>query len=109
VILSRRRGLAADRRTVVLGGIAAVTVAGVVVGEVGRVWRRGSAPLPGETGDVLSAAEEAVAETAQVAVAGYREVSGRENTMFNLMFSFVGTFLSTTSGGGTSTTSCRES
>ena len=73
----RRAGIAADRRTAVLGAIAAVTVAGVVVGEVGRVWRRGSAPLPGETQDVLSAAEEAVAETAQVAVAGYREVSER--------------------------------
>jgi hypothetical protein len=86
-------GLAADRRTVVLGALAAMAVAGVAVGEVGRVWRRGSAPLPGETADVLSAAEEAVVETAQVARAGYREVSGRENAMFNLLSSFVATFL----------------
>jgi hypothetical protein len=88
-----RAGIAADRRTVVLGGLAAAAVAAVVVGEVGRVWKRGSAPLPGETADVLSAAEEAVAETAQVARAGYREVSGRENAMFNLLSSFVGSFL----------------
>ena len=90
----RRSGLTADRLTVALGVVAAATVAGVVLGEVGRVWKRGSAPLPGETGDVLSAAEEAVAETAEVARAGYREVSGRENAMFNLLASFAATFLS---------------
>jgi hypothetical protein len=68
-------------------------VAAVVAGEVSRVWRRGSAPLPGEASSLLLAAEEAVAETAQVAVAGYREVSTRENAMFNLLTSFVGTFI----------------
>jgi hypothetical protein len=95
VIVHRRsRGLAADRRTLVLGAVAATAVAGAVVTEVGRVWRRGSAPLPGETGDVLSAAEEAVAEAAQVARVGYQEVSGRENAMFNLLTSFSATFLS---------------
>jgi hypothetical protein len=88
-----RAGLAADRLTVLLGGVAAAAVAGVAIGEFGRVWRRGSAPLPGETADVLSAAESAVVETAQVARAGYREVSGRENAMFNLLSAFVGTFL----------------
>ena len=86
-------GLTADRLTVLLGGVAATAVAAVALGEVGRVWRRGSAPLPGETVDVLSAAEEAVVETAQVARAGYKEVSGRENAVFNLLSSFVGTFL----------------
>jgi hypothetical protein len=68
-------------------------VAAVVAGEVSRVWRRGSAPLPGEAPSLLLAAEEAVAETAQVARAGYREVSTRENAMFNLLTSFVGTFI----------------
>ena len=43
-------------------------------GRCGRVWRRGSAPLPSEAPSLLLAAEEAVAETAQVARAGYREV-----------------------------------
>jgi hypothetical protein len=86
-------GLAADRRTLMLAVVAAAAVAGVAVGEVGRVWRRGHAPLPGETADVLSAAEEAVVETAQVAKVGYQEVSGRENAMFNLLSSFVATFL----------------
>jgi hypothetical protein len=64
-----------------------------VASEVSRVWRRGSAPLPSEAPSLLLAAEEAVAETAQVARAGYREVSARENAMFNLLTSFVGTFM----------------
>jgi hypothetical protein len=65
----------------------------VAAGELGRVWRRGSAPLPHEAPSLLVAAEEAVAETAQVARAGYREVSTRENATFNMLSSFVGTFL----------------
>jgi hypothetical protein len=77
----------------VLGGVAGLAVAAVVAAEVGRVWRRGSAPLPSEAPSLLLAAEEAVAETAQVARAGYREVSTRENAMFNLLSSFVGTFI----------------
>ncbi|HEU0024398.1 MAG TPA: hypothetical protein VFQ12_07200 [Thermoleophilaceae bacterium] len=73
--------------------MAAAAVAAVTLGEVGRVWRRGSAPAPGDTDNLLLAAEEAVAETAQVARAGYREVSSRENAMFNMLSSFAGTFL----------------
>jgi len=75
------------------GAVAGVAVAAVVAGELSRVWRRGSAPLPHEAPSLLVAAEEAVAETAQVARAGYREVSTRENAMFNLLSSFVGTFI----------------
>ena len=89
----RRRALAPDRGTVVLGAVAGTAVAAVLAGEVSRVWRRGSAPLPHEAPNLLLAAEEAVAETAQVARAGYREVSTRENAMFNLLSSFVGTFI----------------
>jgi hypothetical protein len=77
----------------VLGGVAAAAVAAVVAGEVGRVWRRGSAPLPHEADNLLQAAEEAVAETAQVARAGYTQGSTRENAMFNLLSSFVVTFM----------------
>jgi hypothetical protein len=62
--LRRRHPLAPGRGTLALGGLAGVAVAGVVIGEVGRVWRRGSAPLPQETDHLLGAAEEAVAETA---------------------------------------------
>ena len=76
-----------------MGGVAALAVGAVVVGELGRVWKRGSAPLPGEADSLLLAAEEAVAETAQVARVGYEQASTRENAMFNLLSSFVGTFL----------------
>jgi hypothetical protein len=93
VRLRRRAALAPGRGTAVLGGLAAAAVGGVVIGEVGRVWRRGSAPLPQETQHLLAAAEEAVAETAEVARAGYREVSTRENAMFNLLTSFAATFI----------------
>jgi hypothetical protein len=61
--------------------------------ELQRVWRRGSAPALKDTDHPILAAEEAVAETARVARAGYREVSTRENSMFNLLASFAATFL----------------
>jgi hypothetical protein len=89
----RRRSLSPGKGTLLLGGGAALAVGAVLVGEIGRVWRRGSAPLPKEAPNLLLAAEEAVAETAQVARAGYQEVSTRENAMFNLLSSFVATFM----------------
>jgi hypothetical protein len=89
----RRRELAPGRGTLVLGAVATLGVATVVVAEVGRVWKRGHAPLPPDTDDLFHAAEEAVAETAEVARVGYREVSTRENSMFNLLTSFAATFL----------------
>jgi hypothetical protein len=91
--LRRRAALSPGRGTAILGGLATAAVAGVVIGEIGRVWRRGSAPLPQETEHLLAAAEEAVAEAAEVARAGYREVSTRENSMFNLLISFASTFI----------------
>lgn len=90
--LRRRAHLEADRTTVMLGAVAAAATAAVVAGEVARVWRRGSAPLPREAPDLLVAAEEAVTETAEIARAGYAEVSTRENATFNLLSSFVTTF-----------------
>lgn len=91
--MRRRRGLAADRRTVVLGVVAAAAFVTVVGGEVARAWRRGPAPLPRKADDLRMAAEEAAAETAAVARAGYREVPRRENAMFNLLTSFVVSFV----------------
>jgi hypothetical protein len=91
--LRRRRPLAPGRGTLALGTFATVTFAAVVVVEVGRVWRRGGAPLPQETDDLLLAAEEAVAETAEVARVGYRGGSTRENSTFNLLTAFASTFL----------------
>jgi hypothetical protein len=92
--LRRSASLAPGRGTLLLGGAATASVVAVLVGEIGRVWKRGSAPLPRETDNLLLAAEEAVAETAQIARAGYKDVSTRENAMFNLLSSFVATFLS---------------
>ena len=92
---SQRRGWGPEeKRTLVLGVIAGASTVAVAVAEVGRVWKRGSAPLPREADGLLSAAEEAVAETVEVAVAGYQEVSVRENAAFLLLTSFVTTFAS---------------
>ena len=85
---------AGERRTAAIGMVAASTVVALMAGEVGRVWRRGSAPLPGDTNDVIGAAEQAVGETVEVAVAGYREAPERANALFNLLASFVATFAS---------------
>lgn len=84
---------APDRRTVGLAALAALTTGAVVAIEVGRIWRRGSAPLPSETSEPLLAAQEAVTETVEVAMAGYQDVSSRENATFNLLTSFVVTFV----------------
>ena len=90
----RRPWGSAERRTLAIGVVASATTVAVFATELGRVWRRGSAPLPQEADDLLVAAEEAVAETVEVAVAGYGEVSRRENALFNLLASFVATFAS---------------
>lgn len=82
----------AERRTVALGVVALAGITAVAGAEVGRVWRRGSAPLPLEADDILAAAEEAARETVEVAVQGYQHVSARENSVFNLLVSFVGAF-----------------
>jgi hypothetical protein len=89
----RRRPLAPGRGTLALGALATGAVAAVILMEVRRVWRRGSAPALRDTDHPLLAAEEAVAEAARVARAGYREGSTRENSMFNLLTSFAATFI----------------
>jgi hypothetical protein len=83
-----------EKRTAVLGVLAALTTAAVLATEVGRVWRRGSAPMPSEADDILEAAEEAVVETVEAVLAGYQDVPSRENAAFNLLTSFVVTFAS---------------
>jgi hypothetical protein len=92
LVLARRSGLRIDRKTWALGATAVVTTGVLAAGEVARVWRKGSAPLPTETSNVLEAAEEAVAETVEVAVTGYRTGSTRENALLNLLGSFSLTF-----------------
>jgi hypothetical protein len=94
VVLSRRRdGFASvERRTNALGVAAYAVTLAALLGEFGRVWRRGSAPLPGEADRVLDAAAEAAGETVAVAVSGYREMPRRENALFNLLASFSASF-----------------
>ena len=92
-LLPANRPLALGRGTLALGVLAGTTFAAVVAVEVARVWRRGSAPPLTEADDAFQAAAEAVVETAEVARTGYREVSERENAMFNLLTSFVITFV----------------
>ena len=91
--MRRHRPLSPGRGTLALGALATTAVAAVVVIEVRRAWRRGSAPALRDTDHPLLAAEEAVADAARVARAGYREVSTRENSMFNLLTSFATTFI----------------
>jgi hypothetical protein len=83
---------AAEKRTLAIGAVAAVATLAVFAIEVGRVWRRGSAPLPGESDKLIEPAATAVAETVEVALTGYQNVSSRQNALFNLFSSFVATF-----------------
>jgi hypothetical protein len=94
VELRRRRGgfAAVERKTIALGVAAYAVTAAALLAEFGRVWRRGSAPLPRETDSVIDAVAEAAGETMAVAVSGYRETPRRENALFNLLSSFVTSF-----------------
>jgi len=83
----------AERRTLGIGLVAGIATSTALALEYGRVWRRGSAPLPRDSDDLLLAAEEAAAETARVAVAGYADVSPSEKALFNVLSSFVATFV----------------
>lgn len=89
---ARRQGLRINRKTWALGGVAFTTTGVVIAGELARVWKRGSAPLPTQTSDYLGAAEEAARETIDVAVSGYRTGSTRENALLNMLGSFTLTF-----------------
>jgi hypothetical protein len=88
----RARGLTLDRRTQAMGAVAVCGVLGAGAVELGRVWRRGSAPLPTETEHLLEAASTATLETLAVVREGYRATSERENAVFNLLASFTATF-----------------
>ena len=75
----RHRPLELGRGTLVLGALATAALATVVAGEIRRARRSGS--------------DDAVADAARVARAGYRDVPTRENSLFNLLASFATTFL----------------
>ncbi len=74
-------------------GVLAVGLTGTVAAmEYAHVWHRGKAPLPSETDDVVEAGREAARETVEVAVAGYRKGSSRENALLNLLLSYAVSF-----------------
>ena len=83
-----RRRAVSDPLTRLLALAAVVSTGGVIGGELLRVWRRGDAPLPSETSDVVAAAGTATRQTVEVAVEGYRSGTLRENALFNLLLSF---------------------
>jgi hypothetical protein len=89
-LIRRRRGgfAAVERKTIALGVAAYAVTAAALLAEFGRVWRKGSAPLPRESDSVIDAFAEAAGETMSVAVVGFRETPRRENALFNLLGSF---------------------
>jgi hypothetical protein len=91
--MRRPRPLSPGRGTLALGAAATATLGAVVVVELRRVWRRGSAQALSAEHHPILASEKAVAETAQIARAGYKDVSTRENALFNLLTSFATTFI----------------
>jgi hypothetical protein len=86
------RALSPGRGTLVLGALAATATLVTVAVEWTRVWRRGSAPLPGETDHLLAAGRTATRETLAVIRAGYRAGPDRENALFNMLAAFAVTF-----------------
>jgi hypothetical protein len=80
------------RPTHALGGVAVGLTVALVGLEYAHVWRRGRAPLPAEAQDVIVAGREAALETVEVAVAGYRAGTPRENALLNLLLSYAITF-----------------
>jgi hypothetical protein len=89
----RRRRTSAealDQRTMVLGIIALGTVGAVVIGELGRLWRRRSAvEEPGTAPEVLQTGARAALDTVEVARRGYRDATSGETILFNLLSAFV--------------------
>jgi hypothetical protein len=88
----RRSGITLGRRTQGLAALAVATTLAAAAIEVGRVWRRGSAELPGAADDLLEAGRTATHETLEVFREGYRHSPSRENTAFNLLAAFALTF-----------------
>ena len=91
-LAARRRRARAERRTYAIGLVALATTGAVLGGELARVWRRGSAPLPTEAEHVLGAAEEAARQTVEVAVAGYREATLGETALLNMLTAYTFAF-----------------
>jgi hypothetical protein len=99
VLTGGRRPLHPDRLTYALAGLASTAVAAFAAAELGRVWRRGSAPLPADTDNVVEAGATAARETVEIAIEGFRTSPKRDRALLNLLLSF-----SVTVGGVRTTT-----
>jgi hypothetical protein len=78
-----------------MAALALASAGAALAVEYGRMWRRGSAPMPSETTDLIGAAEVAVGETVEAAVVGYQDAPVRQNAAFNLLWSFAGSLILT--------------
>ncbi|HEY2636316.1 MAG TPA: hypothetical protein VGI54_02925 [Solirubrobacteraceae bacterium] len=85
----KQRPARLERGTLVLAVVALGAAGTAVAGEVGRVWRRGSAELPSQADDLLGAAAVAARETSEVARVSLREASVLESATLNLLVSFL--------------------
>jgi hypothetical protein len=88
---SRRRA-ARRRRTRMLAGVAAATTGALLATELLHVWRRGSAPAPTSSRELLRGGGIAARETVQVVRAGYRAGPTNETAVLNLFLAFGTTF-----------------
>ena len=85
---ARRRRVTAERRTRALGAVSLLTTGAVFAIELARVWRKAGRPLPTDAEEAVLAAERTIEQTVDVAVAGYKGGSTRENALFNMLASF---------------------
>ena len=96
----RRDNRRADRLTLGLAGVAAVTVGGVLAGELAKLARRRAHDREKAEGETvldtaehaLVAAGEATSDTFAVALEGYEATPRGETVLFNMLSGFVGGF-----------------
>ena len=78
------------RGTWALGALAVGGTALAAAVEFGRVWRRGSAPLPGQPGyRLVSAGRTATRETVAVVRRGAHDAPRAENNLFGMLAAFA--------------------
>jgi len=75
-----------------LGGLSVGTVAVLLGAETVRVWRLGKLPLSHGDADDDASARVPLRKVPSVVLEGYRVSSARENTILNLVASFITTF-----------------
>jgi hypothetical protein len=84
-----RTRLRYKRGTLALGAGALGLTGAVLGGEVGRVFRRGSTPRPGESVGLIDVGIGVARETVAVAVAGYEGGTRSEHALLNLLGSYM--------------------